>query len=262
VTSSPAVDHPVPGTGALVRTEEHDGLLDLRLRGDLDAAEPPTVDAVVAVAAELAERRGDLVVRLLVDDPAGHDHPLPHAVAERLGLAPTRTLFQMRRPLPVAPDDPGREGAPPLRLRPFSPARDAEAWVRQNNRAFAHHPSQGAQTLDTLRATLAEAWIDLDGFLVLDDADRPGELAGSCWTRVHPADDLDPALGEIFVIGVDPAHHGERLGLALVLAGLDHLAWSGTTVGMLYVEADNEPALRLYRRLGFDVHLHHRIYTR
>jgi mycothiol synthase len=262
VASSPALDHPVPGTGALVHAEERDGGLDLGIRGDLDTADPATVEAVAAVALEQGARRDDLAVRLLVDHPADHVHPLPFAVAERLGLTPSRALFQMRRPLPVAPDDPGRAGAPPLRLRPFDPSRDAEAWIRQNNRAFADHPSQGTQTLDTLRATLAEPWIDLDGFLVLDDADRPGELAGSCWTRVHPPSDLDPALGEIFVIGVDPTHHGERLGLSLVLAGLDHLAWSGTTVGMLYVEADNEPALRLYRRLGFEVHLHHRILTR
>src|SRR5690606_29925204 len=117
-------------------------------------------------------------------------------------------------------------------------------------------------TVETLRATLAEPWVDLDGFLVVDDPDRPGELAGSCWTRVHPATDDEPVLGEIFVIAVDPSQHGKGLGLSLVLAGLDHLAWSGITTGMLYVEADNEPALGLYRRLGFTVHLHRRILSR
>jgi ribosomal protein S18 acetylase RimI-like enzyme len=36
-----------------------------------------------------------------------------------------------------------------------------------------------------------------------------------------------------------------------VLAGLDHLARRGLTVGMLYVDADNERATRLYFDLGF-----------
>jgi len=261
VASSPAVDHPVPGTGASVRAEERDGVLDLGIRGDASIADPATVDAVAAAAVELGADRTDVDVRLLVDQAPGQEPALPIAVAERLGLTPSRELFQMRRPLPVGADDPSREGAPPLRLRPFAPDRDAEAWVRQNNRAFVDHPSQGTQTLDTLRATLAEPWIDLDGFLVVDDVDRPGELAGSCWTRVHPATADDPVLGEIFVIGVDPSHHGQRLGRSLVLAGLDHLAWSGITTGMLYVEADNEPALALYRRLGFSIHLQHRIFA-
>ena len=258
---SPAVDHPVVGTDAAVRVERRDGVLDLAIRGDLDDASPTTVDAVYAalVVHGADGAQGDAEVRILSDHPADRILPLPMAVADRLGLDRIRDLFQLRRPLPVGHDDPVRNGAPPLRLRPFVAAKDAEAWIRCNNRAFATHPSQGTQTPETLAATLAEPWVDLDGFLVSDDADRPGELAGFCWTRVHPPADGDPALGEIFVIGVDPEHHGHGLGRTLVLAGLDHLAWVGTTTGMLYVEADNEPALKLYERLGFEVHHRYRI---
>ncbi|MEL7209222.1 MAG: hypothetical protein AAGK32_13485, partial [Actinomycetota bacterium] len=35
---------------------------------------------------------------------------------------------------------------------------------------------------------------------------------------------------------------------------LDHLAERGLEVGMLYVESDNDPAVGLYRALGFWVH--------
>jgi len=62
-------------------------------------------------------------------------------------------------------------------------------------------------------------------------------------------------VGEVYVLGVDPAAHGRGLGTALTLAGLAHLAECladrENPAVMLYVEADNLPALATYRRLGF-----------
>lgn len=242
----------IEGTGVRAVVERTDGGPSVGLVGDLDDARGPTVDAVVAWIAGHAGEAAP--VQLVSDHPIERDHPLPDQVAARLGLHPRRELLQLRRPLPADPPPPG------LALRPFDPGRDAEAWVRANNRAFATHPSQGTQTLPTLAATLAEPWVDLAGFLVADDPERPGELAGSCWTRVHPATATDPAVGEIFVIGVDPHHHGRGLGQRLVLAGLDHLARQGLAVGMLWVEHDNLPARALYERLGFAAHHRRRLH--
>jgi mycothiol synthase len=176
----------------------------------------------------------------------------PDTAAEMaaLGLVEVRRLHQMRRELPL-PDE-LVAATPTITTRPFRPGTDDDDWLAVNNRAFSWHPDQGGWDRTRLTARLAEPWVELDGFLVHDGDD--GHLDGFCWTKVHPASDDDPAMGEIFVIAADPSTHGTGLGRALTVAGLAHLAGLGLGVGMLYVEADNEPAVALYERLGFSVH--------
>jgi mycothiol synthase len=220
--------------------------------GPLDAAATAVAAEIAALAAAQADHGASL--HLAAEHPADRIDPLPAAVAAAVGLRDRRELLQLRRPLPVPADHPSRATAPALTTRPFEPGPDDAAWIRVNNRAFASHPDQGRETAATLAHRTAEAWFDPAGFVVADDDARPGELAGFCWTKVHPATADEEALGEIYVIGVDPTRHGEGLGPALVLAGLDHLAGRGIGTANLYVEADNGPARRLYDRLGFGVH--------
>lgn len=201
---------------------------------------------LISAALDAAGKRGAGAVTLW------EPHPSPHhdEAARAAGLAPTRDLLQMRRPLPV--------GLPwSVGVRPFVRGQDEDRWLRVNNRAFAEHPEQGAWDRAGLEEVLSEPWFDPNGFL-LHEVD--GRLAGFCWTKVHP--DERPPLGEIFVIAVDPDFGGRGLGRELTLAGLDHLCQQGLTVGMLYVESTNEPALRLYEGLGFVVDHVHRGYTR
>ena len=184
--------------------------------------------------------------------------PAPTALDEAAaaqGFEVTRTTLQLRCPLPVPPERRGAvEAGPGPTFRAFQLGRDEGPWLDVNNRAFAWHPDQSNRTSDDLAALEAEPWLRTDGFLVHDGDD--GRLDGFCWTKIH--DRHDPPLGEIYVIGVDPARHGRGLGRALVLAGLDWLAGQGLADGMLYVEADNQPALHLYRSLGFVEHHRHR----
>ena len=193
---------------------------------------------------------------IVASEGGGHVHmwiPKPEDWQERVavanGLLRGRDLLQMRRPLPV--DEPFE-----LETRRFEPGRDEEPWLEVNNRAFAWHPEQGGWDLATLKAREAESWFDPAGFLLHE---RDGRLAGFCWTKVH--DDETPPLGEIYVIAVDPDFHGRGLGRSLVLAGLQHLAKEGLEIGMLYVDASNEPAVRLYRDMGFTVDHVDRAYT-
>ena len=173
------------------------------------------------------------------------------------GFVAERDLLQMRVALPLPEDVVA--ATRPLATRSFIPGRDDEAWVETNNRAFAGHPEQGAWTVSQLRERMSADWVELDDFLVADDPDGPG-LIGACWTKVHRHS--VPVLGEIYVIDVDPRHHGQGWGRSLTVAGLVHLAGRGITVGMLYTDASNTAAVGLYRSLGFTVDHIDRSYAR
>jgi mycothiol synthase len=213
--------------------------------GDPDLASPDVLEQLAVQA-----RTAGATALVVEAEPA--TGPLD-AAAAAAGFALVRTTLQLRRPLPV--EETARVGATPIDTRPFRPGIDEEAWLAVNNRAFAWHPDQSGQTRADLERLEREPWFRVDGFLVHEDADR-GAIDGFCWTKIHA--DHDPPLGEIYVIGVDPEAHGRGLGRSLVLAGLDWLSGQQLETGMLYVEADNEPARHLYATLGFVEHHTHR----
>ena len=62
-------------------------------------------------------------------------------------------------------------------------------------------------------------------------------------------------------MAVDPDFSGRGLGRQLTLAGLDYLASKGLDEAMLYVDASNAPAVKLYIDLGFTLNHIDRAYT-
>ncbi len=202
----------------------------------------------LAAAVAAARAGGGGTCRLWI----GHVEPADDAVAARWGFTPYRDLWQLRAPLPAAPPD--------LAVRPFEPG-DAEAVLAVNQRAFRWHPEQGNMTADDLQRRQAESWYDPAGFLLHE---LQGRVAGFCWTKVHPggrAPPEDVAMGEIYVVAVDPDFQGRGIGTPLTLAGLAHLHSRGPATAMLYVESDNEAANAVYRRLGFRHHHTNRAYA-
>jgi mycothiol synthase len=174
-------------------------------------------------------------------------HPAAAVLADRLEYTVVRELLQLRLALtepPAAPDPP-----PGVRIRTFRVGADEAELIRVNNAAFAWHPEQGGWSVADVERREDEPWFDPAGFLLaVDDADR---LLGYHWTKVHPPSGDTGELGEVYVLGVDPAAHGKGLGRALLLAGLRHLHDRGLRTVTLYVEGDNAAALRLYDVLGF-----------
>lgn len=170
------------------------------------------------------------------------------ATASALGLSTVRELVQMRRSLDNLTDPAIPDG---VRIRTYAGEADDAELLRVNNAAFVTHPEQGGWTEADLAERRAEAWFDPDG-LFLAFSEQTGALLGFHWTKIH-ADQV--GLGEVYIVGVDPAAQGDGLGGVLTAIGIAHLArqLSGAAqhTVMLYVESDNTAALRTYQRLGF-----------
>lgn len=236
-------------TALLARTETGDGVVgyaqvspgNAAWTVDVAAGDFPIRAQLLARAVEIISELGGGNVQYWVHDPSSIDD----TIAADVGLTRGRELLQMQVPLPL-------EETTDLTTRSFIPGRDEAAWLEVNNAAFAWHPEQGGWTVDDIVAREAEPWFDPEGFLLHE---QDGRLAGFCWTKVHEAASAQEAtLGEIYVIAAHPDFHGRGLGRALTVAGLTHLA-KHAPIGMLYVDADNTAAVRLYERLGF--HTHH-----
>lgn len=176
------------------------------------------------------------------------EQPWHHELARRLAVTSHRALHQLRCELPVVPP------APTLATRDLDPAHDLDAMLAVNNRAFALHPDQGDRERSYLETAFAHPDFDPADVRIADD-NESNRMIGFCWTKIHPpAPNRAETAGEIYVVGIDPDFQGRGLGVPLTAAGLDHLHRRGATTGMLYVEADNQPALATYRTLGFTVH--------
>ena len=229
------------------------------------------------------------------------DLPAAQALAEHLGLHPTRELLVM-----------AVDGTPLQRIGGFGAAgealpagfeelsytesasrwgRDAveQAWLDVNNDAFSWHPEQGGWSLDSLHDGMDAPWFDPEGvrFLWAGSVDSVGEtgaadggavngvdavdeggaadaagakelplLAGFHWTKRHSDE-----VGEVYVVGLSSQYRGRGLGDPLMRAGLEHLVSGGSRRVILYVEADNVPAVRRYEAMGFEVAERHVVYS-
>jgi len=208
----------------------------------------------LALARAVLSEQDALPVRLW----AHGDLPAAARLAAATGFRRARALWQMRRSLRDAVDEP--QLPPGISLRTFIPGQDEADWIVLNARAFASHPEQGKWTRADLEHREAAPWFDPDGFFL---AERDGHLAGFHWTKIHKPEAAQPdagqpdagqpgePVGEVYVVGVDPAEQGTGLGRALTLAGLRYLQEQNMPAVMLYVDGDNTAAIRLYSGLGF-----------
>ncbi|WP_169315831.1 mycothiol synthase [Gordonia otitidis] len=175
------------------------------------------------------------------------DLPGAQALAASMGLRKKRELLQLRRDVAADGSDlPPLVVDPSIELRTYSGPDDDGEILRVNNAAFEWHPEQGGWSSAQIDERTSADWFDPAGLFLAYDVDDPSTLLGFHWTKRQDAD-----LGEVYIVGVDPAAQGRGLGRMLTLAGLHYFADRRIGTVMLYVEGDNTAALHTYERLGF-----------
>jgi len=145
--------------------------------------------------------------------------------------------------------DPIPESAHLFTLRTFNPATDKTQWLELNNTIFIKHPDQGNWALADLENRMAEPWFDANGFFLAVDGEK---IIGFCWTKIHDEFVNQDPIGELYVVGVHPEHAHKGIGRAVSIAAITYLVGKGLKTSMLYVDADNEKGLALYKSLGFN----------
>lgn len=167
------------------------------------------------------------------------DLPPARGWAALLGLQRERTLLRLALQSGMRPDPVAVPTG--TTIRPFRD-EDLSGLLEVNARAFATHPEQRSMDRADFERRAGSDWYDPADLFV---AEQGGRIVGFHWTKIHKG------MGEVYVLGVEPNHHGEGLGSALLARGLHHLAEAGVDGVELYVEDDNAHALDLYTAAGF-----------
>lgn len=178
------------------------------------------------------------------------NHPAAQAIARNKDFTKTRELIVMQTAtLP-------QEFTPPsgYEVKSLKDVPDAqEEWLKVNNEAFSWHPEQGGWDMDRLTKAQQVSWFKPEDVLFLWDENK-NQIAGFHWLKRH-----SDTHGEIYVVGLGADYRGKGLGGPLIQMGLHHLKEMDHVT--LYVEADNEPAVKAYEKLGFDIIESHVVYS-
>jgi len=131
-------------------------------------------------------------------------------------------------------------------VRAFVAGQDDETVVDVLARAYAGTPDG---TWDTAQFAKRQdyPWFRASDLLLAEDAN--GTVLGLHWLKRR-----DATTGEVYNLAVDPAYAGQGVGALLLVEGLRHLYANGLTQVVLWVDADNHPAVTLYTDAGFVVH--------
>lgn len=198
-----------------------------------------------AAGLELAFKVGWNEVRFYV--PLSGGGP---AFAGAMGMAYRSSMWR----LDLAPEMavPGPAFSADVVARAFGDWLPLQEFVDLINAAFADHPSPLSWTLAQIEYAHGRPDFDPTAIMILSPTDRPPNPVAFARIAVGPPEEGELApVGEIRLVGVLPQWRGRGLGRELLRWGVAQLRVRGAGRIQLSVEAENELALGLYRRTGF-----------
>jgi len=174
-----------------------------------------------------------------------------HAFAGAMGMTYRSSMWLMYLapetvvPQPSLPTD--------VVARTFGEWLPLERYVDLLNATFADHPSPVSWTLPQIEYAHSQPRFDASSITLVSPADRPEDPIAFVRAPMGPPEPGDAApVGEIGLVGVLPQWRGRGLGRELLRWGVAQLRARGAGRIKLSVEAENELALGLYRRTGFE----------
>jgi mycothiol synthase len=199
-----------------------------------------------AAGLELAAKSGFHEIRLHV--PSNGNAP---AFAKAIGLAYRSSLWR----LDLAPDTavPDPSFSDDVLGQTFGDWIPLDRFVELLNVSFASHPSPISFSLGQIQFAHARPEFDPTTVFILTPAGSPEQPIGFVRVGVDPPEDGDLApVGDLRLVGVLPEWRGRGLGRGLLRWGVADLRRRGAGRIQLAVEAENDLALGLYRRTGFE----------
>ncbi len=199
-----------------------------------------------AAGLDLANRAGADELRLYV--PFGG---AGQAFAKAMGMTYRSSMWL----LCLAPDVAVPKPAFPagVVVRTFGDWLPLPRFVTLLNATFADHPGAGSWTLAQIEHGHARPDFDPSTITLVSPADRPDDPIAFARVALGPPEEGHQApVGEVRLVGVLTEWRGRGLGRELLRFGVAQLRARGTGRIKLSVEGENELALGLYRRTGFE----------
>jgi mycothiol synthase len=172
------------------------------------------------------------------------------AFARAVGLSYRSSLWQFHLQPGVAVPEPVWPAG--VVARTFGDWLELGVFVALLNAAFAGHASPLEWTLQEIQRAHARPGFDPTAIVLVSPAERPDEPVGFVRTAIGLPEAGAAPVGEIRLVGVLPEWRGRGLGRELLRWGVAWLRSRGAGTIQLNVEAENELALGLYRRTGFE----------
>ena len=132
------------------------------------------------------------------------------------------------------------------KVRSFILGKDDKALTDLQNTAFSEHWGFCPNLVEEIRNRVQMERSQPEGILFIENE---SSIAGYNWTLL--SENSGDKVGWIAMTGIHPNFRRNRLGRAVVLAGMHSLIKRGAKSIELEVDSENTPARKLYKSLGF-----------